>query len=157
MNKYSEKCIHLGFCCWTRNKNKSAFWISRLQFSDWMTHCTSNWLTGLRGLGVALGRLAGSCLHNRTIKKLAWVWVCFLLLWLLFFFNELGKMLKGLSSKVAEISFSQMPSKIFLEIRPGILHDIFNNEVIKVNIFFYFLLIYLRENLETLLCWIEIL
>lgn len=74
-----------------------------------------------------------------------------------FFFNELGKMLKGLSSKVAEISFSQMPSKIFLEIRPGILHDLLNNEVIKVNIFFHFLLIYLRENLETLLCWIEIL
>ena len=37
------------------------------------------------------------------------------------FFNELGKMLKGLSSKVAEITFSQMPSKIFLEIRPGII------------------------------------
>ena len=66
-------------------------------------------------------------------------------------------MLKGLSSKVAEISFSQMPSKIFLEISPGILNDLINNEVIKVNIFFHFLLIYLRENLETLLCWIEIL
>ena len=47
-------------------------------------------------------------------------------------------MLKGLSSRAAEISFSQMPYKIFLEISPGFIATIYSimsmHTVIKMNI-----------------------
>ena len=29
-----------------------------------MTHCSSNWLTGLRGMGGGVGEAGSSCLHT---------------------------------------------------------------------------------------------
>lgn len=128
-----------------------------------MTHCSSNWLTGLRGMGGGVGEAGSSCLHTtgplKSLRELGLLLLCFC--FACCFFNELGKVLKGLSSRAVEISFSQMPSKIFLEIRPEFIATIYSimsmHMVIKMNIFLYFLLTYLRENLETLQCWIEIL